>query len=305
MDYREFQETYGNKVNRAITDQKFIDWLITVLQAEGFGDAKTTNLIDGYNTKAVLVAEDATTKTYKVNYFDSRTPLLSYLIDEGLDHEWGKIIAASGLNIDITITRTDYALDAVDFENFSEADKNRTEINTAGVNDDLNVDYPWVFNNVNNTASLNNGDTVIGTVTLDDENGGQLIASITLVRKDRYMWGIMRGAYSVANIVAALEAAIGDVVPADDDADFLELTTGIDSFPDPIDVDTVGLTRTLFIATVDPDLQFTLDNDIPFVMDEANNNIDLNAISGGVANVVRSYRIMTIDLSTNFTLEVL
>ena len=301
MDYRQFQEKYGSKLNKSLTDQEYIEYLIKTLQDEGFGTAKAVTVLDGFKTRAVKIAEDDTTITYQIDYFEAAAPAISSAIDQGSNFEWGQILNPADLTVDFTITRKTYALTDVSFTGLDQADQDSAAINTAGVNDNLNTEFAWAFTDIPNTGTLSTGETLVGTITALDDRGQTVVNSVSINRQDRYIWGITQEPMAENDIATAIATKTGAIVPGDNDIDFRELNTGLGSFPTQISVDTFGSDRTVFFCTMDP-ISFTLESGVPYEFPVGSVSINLGNLTGGVANVTRTYEIRSLDLNTFVTL---
>lgn len=301
MDYREFIEKYGNKLNKAISDQQYIDWLISVLKLEGFGSNKQTDIIDGFNTKAVKISEDGSNIVYRIDNIDSTPPTTESTVQEGSVFEYGQAFNAGDLTVDVVVTRNTYKLVSVVFTGLDEADKDEVDINAAGVNSNLAVPFPWSLPNISSTGTLSNGDDVIGTVTSTDDLGQVDIHTVRILRQDRWMWGLTRTPQTSADIATLLGSASGNIVPSDGDSDFYELTTGLGTLPSEFNINTFGADRTFFIASQE-DVDLKLEGGIPYDITDSVEVINLNSISSGNANLSRNHNVRVMDFNTVVTL---
>jgi len=192
---------FEGKYSDLLSDEKFIEFLISKLEAQGFGGGLPITLNAGNKINILDQSVEDLKNEFTISYFDVVLPLATISASPS-SFEKGIVIAAQAITVNTSYTRKTYPLKSVIYNN------------VFGVNNQTVTDLAYLLeddneNNVgSNALQLRALDTQVGTITVTDTQDNLISITATITRLDRWYWGVTTDP-NLANINISTAVATG------------------------------------------------------------------------------------------------
>lgn len=193
------------KYKDLLSDEKFIEFLISKLEGKGFGGGLPIELVAGNKINILDQSIEDSLYKFTISYLDAIFPLVSIALNL-TSIEKGVIIPTNTIEITSTYTRKTYRLKSVNFEGITDA-------LDLGENDLLEVEENQKVTVLgNNSLTIGRLDTQIAEITAVDTNDNVANAIATINRPNRWYWGVTNNSnLNNINIAQAIGTGLGNI----------------------------------------------------------------------------------------------
>ena len=192
---------FEGKYSDLLSDEKFIEFLISKLKAQGFGSGLPITLNAGNKINILDQSVEDLKNEFTISYFDVVLPLATISASPS-SFEKGIVIAAQAITVNTSYTRKTYPLKSVIYNN------------VFGVSNQTVTDLAYLLEDDNenpvgsNALQLRALDTQVGTITVTDTQDNLISITATITRLDRWYWGVTTDP-NLANINISTAVATG------------------------------------------------------------------------------------------------
>jgi len=192
---------FEGKYSDLLSDEKFIEFLISKLETQGFGSGLPITLNAGNKINILDQSVEDLKNEFTISYFDVVLPLATISASPS-SFEKGIVIAAQAITVNTSYTRKTYPLKSVIYNN------------VFGVSNQTVTDLAYLLEDDNenpvgsNALQLRALDTQVGTITVTDTQDNLISITATITRLDRWYWGVTTDP-NLANINISTAVATG------------------------------------------------------------------------------------------------
>lgn len=192
---------FEGKYSDLLSDEKFIEFLISKLEGQGFGSGLPITLNAGNKINILDQSVQDLKNEFTISYFDVVLPLATISASPS-SFEKGIVIAAQAITVNTSYTRKTYPLKSVIYSNvFGVSNQNVTDLAYLLEDDNENP----VGSNALQLGALA---TQVGTITVTDTQDNLISITATITRLDRWYWGVTTDP-NLANINISTAVATG------------------------------------------------------------------------------------------------